>query len=101
MDHPIHRVCRFEIVGPYSLHVEFDDNSARTIDLEAVLFGELFGPLRDPAVFRQVRLDPEVHTLVWPNGADFDPAKLHDWPEHADELARRARTWIPSGQRSA
>jgi len=30
-------------------------------------------------VFRQVRLDPEVHTVVWPNGADFDPATLHDW----------------------
>jgi hypothetical protein len=36
------------------------------------------GPLRDQALFRQVRLDSEVHTLVWPNGADFDPATLHD-----------------------
>jgi hypothetical protein len=30
-------------------------------------------------LFNQVRIDPEVHTLVWPNGADFDPAMLHDW----------------------
>jgi hypothetical protein len=100
MDHPIHRVCGYEIVGPYSLRVDFEDETTQTIDLEPVLFGELFGPLRDPAVFRQVRLDPEVHTLVWPNGADFDPAMLHDWPEHAQELARRARTWLDSGRRS-
>ena len=32
------------------------------------------------SLFGQVWIDPEVHTLVWPNGADFDPATLHDWP---------------------
>ena len=55
---------------PYVIHVEFDDRTVQTIDFEPVLAGELFGPLRDPALFRQVRLDPEAHTLVWPNGAE-------------------------------
>jgi hypothetical protein len=45
------------------------------------------------ALFNQARIDPEVHTLVWPNGADFDPATLHDWPKHAEALATRARQW--------
>ena len=58
-----------------------------------MLEGELFGPLRDPALFKQVRLDTEVHTLVWPTGADFDPATLHDWPQHRAALAARAREW--------
>jgi hypothetical protein len=54
--------------------------------------GELYGPLRDLSLFNQVKIDPEVETLVWPNGADFDRATLHDWPEHEQafrELARR------------
>jgi hypothetical protein len=49
--------------------------------------------LRDAALFNQVRIDPEVQTLVWPNGADFDPATLHDWPESSETLAARAQQW--------
>jgi len=44
------------------LRVEFDDGTIQTIDLEPVLTGTLYGPLRDPVIFRQVRIDPEVHT---------------------------------------
>lgn len=63
------------------------------IHFEPVLRGRLFGPLRDLGLFEQARLDPEVHTLVWPNGADFDPATLHDWREVRETLAERARSW--------
>jgi hypothetical protein len=93
MTHPIYRVVAFEVVRLCTLRVEFDDGSAQLIDFTPVLHGELFGPLRDPTLFNQVRLDHEVHTLVWPNGADFDPATLHDWPEHAPALCALARTW--------
>jgi hypothetical protein len=91
--HPLHRVTAFERVGPYVLRVAFDDGAQQTIDFAPVLAGELYGPLQDPALFGEVRLDPEVHTLVWPNGADFDPATLHDWPLVIDELRARARHW--------
>jgi hypothetical protein len=93
MVHLIHRVRSFQIVAPYTLRVHFDDNTEVVIDFEPVLAGELYGPLRDLTVFDQVRIDPEVKTLVWPNGADFDPATLHDWPEYAQALAAQARTW--------
>jgi len=93
MTHPIYRVVAFESLGGHSLQVTFDDGVTRIIDFTPVLAGELFGPLRDPALFRQVRLDPEVHTLVWPNGADFDPATLHDWPEQVSILQQLARRW--------
>lgn len=93
MSHPIHRVKSFEPVAPFILRVRFTDGMERTINFAPVLAGELFGPLRDPAVFSQVRLDPEAHTLVWPNGADFDPATLHDWPEHEAAFHAAAKRW--------
>lgn len=93
MIHRIYRVRSFRITAPYTLTVQFDDDVERTINFEPVLSGELFGPLRDLTLFNGVQLDPEVNTLVWPNGADFDPATLHDWPEHEHELASRARKW--------
>ena len=91
--HPIHRVQSFEILGPHVLRVVFEDGSQQVIDFRPVLAGELFGPLRDPAVFARVRLDPEARTLVWPNGADFDPETLHGWPRYAEALHARAREW--------
>ena len=41
----------------------------------------------------ELSLDPEIGTLVWPNGADFDPATLHDWPEHASAFQALAQRW--------
>jgi hypothetical protein len=93
MHHAIYRVRSSEVLGPYTLRVHFDDGTEQIIDFEPVLHGKLYGPLREPSLFNQVRVDPEVHTLVWPNGADFDPETLHDWPEHAPYLTERARDW--------
>ena len=93
MSHPIYRVIAVEIVAPHTLRVRFDDDTAQTIDFRPVLFGELYSPLNDVKVFNRVRIDAEVHTLVWPNGADFDPATLHDWPKHAQALRERAQQW--------
>ena len=78
MRHPVHRVTAVEIASGYTLRVRFADETEQVIDLQPILAGELYGPLRDPGLFRRLEVDPEVHTLVWPNGADFDAAILHD-----------------------
>ncbi len=96
MLHPIYRVHACEVVAPFTLQLRFDDGLERRIDFRPMLAGELFGPLRDPAVFNQVRLDTEVHTIVWPNGADFDPATLHDWPLHEAVFRELAQRWEPA-----
>jgi hypothetical protein len=96
MIHPMCRVGSLEMVAPYTLHVKFDDHTSQVIDFRPVLAGALYGPLRDGSLFTQVQIDPEVHTIVWPNGADFDPATLHDWPRHLKELKILARQWEKS-----
>ena len=93
MNHPIYRITFAEYIPPDSLRLSFDDGLNRTIDFEPILEGELYGPLRDPAAFAQVTLDPEIHTVVWPCGADFDPATLHDWPEHDAAFHAAAERW--------
>jgi Protein of unknown function (DUF2442) len=93
MSHPIHRIVSFEQIGAYTLRLHFGDGLSRTIDFEPILAGELFGPLRDPKLFAQVQLDSEVHTLVWPSGADFDSATLHDWPEWESAFKSAAERW--------
>ena len=93
MSHPIYRVRSFEIAALYSLCVRFDDRTEQTIDFRPVLAGELYGPLRNLELFNQVRIDPEVETLVWPNGADFDPATLHEWPANERAFRELARRW--------
>ncbi len=99
--HPLHHVIGFELAGGYRLRVRFDDGLERLIDLEPVLWGELYGPLRDPQLFHTVRLDPEFKTLVWQNGADFDPSILHDWPEHEHAWHALAARWRAARTQSA
>jgi hypothetical protein len=93
--HPVNRIVSVEHVAQYVLRIRFDDGLVREVDLGPVLAGEIYAPLRDLAVFASVRVDPESHTIVWSNGADFDPSILHDWPEHAQAFAAAARRWSP------
>ena len=93
MAHPLHRVTAFEFVEPFVLNVRFDDRTQQRIDFRPVLHGELYGALRDAAVFERVAIDPDARTLVWPNGADFDPSTLHDWPNAGPRMIELARCW--------
>jgi hypothetical protein len=81
--HPIYRVTSFQFVGPYTLRVQFDDQTEQVIDFEPVLAG---GTLPSASGFRPVSSSTNGSRStypVWPNGADFDPATLHDWLKQA------------------
>ena len=71
------RVSDVEVLDGYRLRLGFSDGTHRIVDLAAELSGPIFEPLRDPGFFRQVRLDDELGTVVWPNGADIAPEALH------------------------
>ena len=67
-----------EYRGGHRLWLQFSDGAEGEVDLAQSLDGTLFLPLRDPRVFAEVRLDPELRTLSWPNGADLAPEYLRD-----------------------
>lgn len=90
-DFELHDVIDFELIGGYVIRAKFDDNTEQLIDLEPILSGPLFGQLRDQNIFDQVKLDKEIGTLIWPNGADIDPTVLHDWPLHIEAIVQRRR----------
>ena len=48
------------------------------MDLAPALRGPTFECLREPTYFKTFRVDPQFHTLVWPNDADLAPEFLHD-----------------------
>ena len=61
----------------YIIHLKFNDGAEGYVDLADALHGEMFAPLKDMASFRAFRVDPELETIVWENGADFAPEFLH------------------------
>jgi hypothetical protein len=90
----IPRVTDFEIVQRYTIRLEFDDESEQIIDFEPILYGPVFGPLRDLELFRQVKLDDGFGTLEWPTGADISPSVLHDWPDYIEAIIDDRRRYI-------
>jgi Protein of unknown function (DUF2442) len=95
MEHKLHEVTNFKFVRPYTLEIQiqFDDGVRQEVNFEGVLEGELYGPLKHPILFGNVKLDHELSNLVWPNGADFDPEILHDWPERRSAMLQAAAQW--------
>lgn len=91
--HTLYRITSAEVLRPYVLRVSFNDGTERDIDLEPILHGELYGPLRDPSLFAQVVVDPQVETVTWPNGADFDPETLRNWPDYEADWVQLAHSW--------
>ena len=73
-----YHVVATRYIGGHVIWLRFRDGTAGEIDLESVLEGPIFEPLRDPEVFRQFQIHPEFHTLVWANGADIAPETLHE-----------------------
>jgi hypothetical protein len=71
------RITSVEPLRGFRLRLAFTDGLVREVDLSSDLWGQMAEPLQDPDYFRQVRVDTELGTVVWPNGYDLDPDVLH------------------------
>jgi hypothetical protein len=70
-------VVEVRYVRDYTLWLRFQDGTAGEVDIEPSFKGPVFEPLRDIEFFKQVSIDHEIGTIVWPNGADIAPETLY------------------------
>lgn len=71
-------VTSAKYISDYKLWIAFDDGSSGEVDLANQLNGSMFESLKDMATFKNVKIDPELETVVWPNGADLAPEFLKE-----------------------
>ncbi len=91
------RVTAVDPLDGYRLRLTFDDGLVCEADFSGMLTGELGEPLRDPAYFRRVRIDPDAGTIAWPNGLDPDPLVLHGDREPEETGVVVVRRLAPTG----
>jgi hypothetical protein len=72
------RIVAAEVCGSHSLRLAFNDGTRKSVDVQPLLSGPIFEPLRDPGYFAGATLDPICGTVVRPNGADFAPEALYE-----------------------
>jgi len=74
----LHDVHSVQALDDHRLRLTFDDGSEGVVEIALMVpFEGVFAPLRDEEYFRQVRVDAELGTICWPNGADIDPLVLY------------------------
>src|SRR5437867_1624513 len=62
----------------FKLQLTFADGTVKQVDLASHLNGPIFEPLKDVNYFKTVRVNPELDTIVWDNGADMAPEFLDE-----------------------
>jgi hypothetical protein len=71
-------VTDVKVLGHYRLRLTFSDGYVGDVDVSDIRDkGNLFADLHNPKYFAQVRVDPEVGTIAWPNGLDLAPERLY------------------------
>jgi hypothetical protein len=61
----------------HTVRIVFADGEVRDVDITPLLNTSAFSPLRDPALFEQVKIDEQTGTIVWPGDVDLDPDVIY------------------------
>jgi len=86
------RVIDVQPLDDRRLRLSFNDGLVRDVDCSFLMHGTLGQPLSDPEYFKQVRVDDEARTVVWPNGLDPSPELLHGDHGHLAMVTRTSAT---------
>ncbi|MDD5773839.1 MAG: DUF2442 domain-containing protein [bacterium] len=74
----MHWITDVKYVDGHKLKVKFENNEYKIVDLKSYLDGKIFEPLKDISYFKNVTLNKDIDTVVWPNNADFSPDFLYE-----------------------
>lgn len=87
-------VVNAKYLKDYEVEVAFNDGRKGVADLSDSLWGPMFEPLRDKRLFAQLRVDEELQTIAWPNGADLAPEYVYFRAFHRDpDLQDQFKHW--------
>jgi len=86
----MHFVKKARHAGAFRLLLTFEDGDERLADLGPHLDGPIFEPLKDAAYFKSFRVNEDLDTVVWDNGADFSPDFLYEIGQPVSEATRAA-----------
>ena len=82
----MYKLLKVSPLDAYKVELHFDDGVSGIVDLSPRLFGPIFEPLKDPALFMKATVD-EFGAVCWPNGADLAPDALHEQLRHQVKAA--------------
>jgi hypothetical protein len=85
---PMLEVTSAQYVGQFRIQIRFNNGDEGIVDLADALWGPMFEPLKDPAVFRRFEVSDVLHTVKWENDADLAPEYLHQ--KMVEQLDARA-----------
>jgi len=61
----------------YKIEIEFNNHKKGVVDLSDELYGDVFEPLKDKKLFSKIKVDKDLETVTWENGADLAPEYLY------------------------
>lgn len=74
----MHFVKQVKYISEYKLFITFENNLRKIVNLEGHLEKGIFKPLKNLSYFKTVRVDQDLDTIVWDNGADISPDFLYE-----------------------
>ena len=71
-------VTGVEVIGDHRLRLTFEDGIVGDVAFDRSEWQGVAEPLADQSFFAQVRVEPELGTVTWPNGYDMAPEPLYE-----------------------
>lgn len=70
------RICKAKAIDDRTLIIEFTDREVKKYDVSHLLENSMFAPLRQPAFFKNFRVEPGGYGIVWNEDIDLSEYEL-------------------------